>query len=153
VTVVRDGVPDLHARLRRRLGVIFPRFSSLDPRIMIERPLLDEGAFLREQCGRFGVTPEISLVAMEPTDEEIESAVGLAARSDLTVLFLFDAHLFPSNRKLLDGVQKSDHSLAVVLLRDPYDADFLAPGVLGVTAYGFRICQIEAVIERLMQQD
>lgn len=153
VTIVREGVPDLHAGLRRRLGVIFPRFSSLDPRIMIERPLLDEGAFLREQCGRFGVTPEIALVAMEPTDEEIESAVGVAARSDLTVLFLFDAHLFPSNRKLLDGVQKSDHSLAVVLLRDPYDADFLAPGVLGVTAYGFRICQIEAVIERLMQQD
>ncbi|MBI1894529.1 MAG: hypothetical protein HYS14_10480, partial [Candidatus Rokubacteria bacterium] len=45
---------------------------------------------------------------------------------------------------------ESAHSLAVVLLRDPYDADFLAPGVLGVTAYGFRICQIEAVIERLM---
>ncbi len=153
VTIVQGGVPNLRARLRQRVGLIFPRFSSLDPRIMIERPLLDEPAFLSEQCDRFGVTPEISIVAMEPPEEEIERAAGLAARSDLTVLFLFDAHLFPSNQKLLETVQASAHALAVVLLRDPYDADFLAPGVLGATAYGFRVCQIEAVIERLMQEE
>ena len=150
VRIVRTGEPDLRTRLRQRVGVIFPRFSSLNARIMIERPLLDESDFLREQCGRFGVKPEVSIVGMEPTDEEIEQAAGLAARADLCVLFLFDAHLFPSNRKLLDRVQAGAQALVVVLLRDPYDADLLAPGVLGVTAFGFRVCQIEAVIERLM---
>jgi hypothetical protein len=38
-----------------------------------------------------------------------------------------------------------------VLMRDPYDADMLTPGVLGVTAYGFRKCQLDAVIARLVQ--
>jgi hypothetical protein len=37
----------------------------------------------------------------------------------------------------------------VVLLRDPYDAALLAPGVPGITAFGFRACQLEAVIARL----
>src|SRR5437899_3115294 len=40
-------------------------------------------------------------------------------------------------------------ALAVVLLRDPYDAALLRPGVLGITAYGFRKCQLDAVIARL----
>ena len=39
--------------------------------------------------------------------------------------------------------------LAVVLLRDPYDAALLAPGVRGLTAYGWRACQMEAVVARL----
>ena len=41
-------------------------------------------------------------------------------------------------------------ALAVVLMRDPYDAEFLAPGVLGLTAYGWRRCQLDAVLARLL---
>ena len=53
--------------------------------------------------------------------------------------------------KLLTELQSRSRALAVVLMRDPYDADMLAPGVLGVTAYGFRKCQLDAVIARLVQ--
>jgi hypothetical protein len=67
------------------------------------------------------------------------------------VLFLFDAHLYASNARLLEALQSRARALAVVLMRDPYDADMLAPGVLGVTAYGFRKCQLDAVIARLTQ--
>jgi len=151
-TVLRPGVPDLSTRLRQRAGVIFPRLGSLDARIVVERPLLDEATFVREQCGRFRVTPEIQLVGLEPTEAEIGMADGLAARSDLTVFFLFDAHLFPSNRKLLDEVQAHARALVVVLLRNPSDVNLLAPGVLGVTAYGYRVCQIEAALERVMRE-
>ncbi len=77
------------------------------------------------------------------------TAANAAASADATVLFLFDAHLYASNRALLDAVQKRARSLAVVLLRDPYDATLLAPGVVGITAFGWRSCQIEAVVARL----
>ena len=150
VTVLREGVPDLHTRLRQRVGLVFPRFSTLDTRIMIERPLLDESGFLRGASDRFGVKSEVLIVGMEPTEDEIDQAAGLAARSDLTIFFLFDAHLFPPNRTLLDRVQASAPALAVILLRDPYDAEWLKPGVLGVTAYGFRVCQLEAVMAHLL---
>ena len=67
----------------------------------------------------------------------------------MTVLFLFDAHLYTSNRALLEALQAGARRLVVVLLRDPYDAALLRPGVLGITAYGFRKCQMDAVIARL----
>jgi len=66
------------------------------------------------------------------------------------VLFLFDAHLYPSNARLLAELQTRARALAVVLLRDPYDAALLSAGVLGITAYGFRKCQLDAVVARLL---
>jgi hypothetical protein len=81
----------------------------------------------------------------------VGGAGGAAApAADATVLFLFDAHLYPSNRSLLEAVQARARALAVALLRDPYDARLLAPGVRGLTAYGFRKCQLDAVIARLV---
>ncbi len=65
-------------------------------------------------------------------------SVERAAAADVTILFLYDAHLYASNRALLEALQAGARALAVVLLRDPYDAALLQPGVLGITAYGFR---------------
>jgi hypothetical protein len=95
------------------------------------------------------VAAEPVVVGIEPTAAEVEAAAARAASADATVLFLFDAHLYPSNRALLEALQGRAAALAVVLLRDPYDAALLAPGVLGITAYGFRRCQLDAVIARL----
>lgn len=151
VRVLREGIPDLGGRLKRSVEIIFPRLSSLSPRITVERPLLDETAFLRGQLDPFGITPEIHVVGIEPSEEEIEHAAALASRADLTLLFLFDAHLFPSNRALLDRVQGSAQALGVVLLRNPYDVEHLREGILCLTAFGFRLCQLEAVIEALLE--
>src|SRR5439155_1675694 len=83
-----------------------------------------------------GVVPETRLVGIEPTDDEITRAAELASACDATVLFLFDAHLYASNARLLTELQTRARALAVVLLRDPYDAALLAPEVLGITAFG-----------------
>jgi len=66
------------------------------------------------------------------------------------VLFLFDDNLYPSNARLLAELQTRARALAVVLLRDPYDAALLSAGVLGITTYGFRKCQLDAVVARLL---
>ncbi len=150
VTLIQPGPADLKQRFTGTASVIFPRFSSLADRITIERPLLDATAYLAGAFGSYGVTPAVLIVGIEPTDAEIERAASLAARSDATLLFLFDAHLYPANRRLLDRLQESAKALAVVLLRDPYDAEFLASGVFAITAYGFRLCQIDAVLARLL---
>jgi len=149
VTILREGVPDLPARAARSLGVVFPRLGALAPRISIEPALLDEAAYLRSRFAGFRLTPEILLVAVEPDVKEISAAAALAGRRELTLLFLFDAHLHHSNRLLLNALRRSADALAVALLRDPYDAEFLPPGVLAITAYGFRLCQLDAVLSRL----
>jgi hypothetical protein len=99
---------------------------------------------------RYGVGPEIELVAVEPGEEEIARAAARSRTADATIHFLYDAHLYPSNRALLDALQGAAQALAVILMRDPYDAEYLAPGVMGITAYGWRCCQLDAAIARLL---
>jgi beta-N-acetylhexosaminidase len=131
------------------LAVIFPQFSSLDAKIMIEKEVLSEKDFIRREFNKFGHNPEIHLVSIEPTDEEIQRAVNLSQISDLTMLFCYDAHLYPSNKKLLDALQDTAKMLVVDLLRDPYDEEFLKEGVAGLTDFGWRTCQVKAAIEKI----
>ncbi|MEJ2090779.1 MAG: beta-N-acetylhexosaminidase [Syntrophobacterales bacterium] len=134
-------------RDQKNLGVIFPQFSLFDAKIMIEREVLEEKEFVRREFQKFGVRPEIQIVSVEPGEEEIRRAVHLGSTSEVTILFLFDAHLYPSNKSLLDAVQNTAKKLVVVLLRDPYDLEYLKEGTAGVTAFGWRACQIRAAIE------
>ena len=133
----------------QKLAVIFPQFSLLDAKIMIEKEVLAEEEFIRQEFKKFGANPKIHLVSIEPTEEEIQRAVSLAQNSDLTIFFCYDAHLYPSNKKLLDALQEATDRLVIDLLRDPYDAEFLKEGVAGLTDFGWRTCQIKAAVEKM----
>ena len=133
----------------KRIGVIFPQFSGFDSKIMIEKEVLQEKDFVRNEFKKFGFNPDIQIVSIEPADEEIQKAVNLSRNSDVTILFCFDAHLYPSNKKLLDSIQDAAKELVVDLLRDPYDAASLKAGVACLTDFGWRVCQIKASIEKI----
>ena len=149
VTEMTRAPAGFRRALNGTVAVVFPRFSELAERITIEPAVGDERAYVAGAFAPAGIAPDTVLVGIEPTDAEIAAAAERAAAADATVLFLFDAHLYPSNRALLDAVQARARALAVVLLRDPYDASLLRPNILGITAYGFRKCQMDAVIARL----
>jgi hypothetical protein len=129
---------------------IFPRLSALADRITVEPAMQRETEYVRAAMAPLGVSPDVVVVGVEPTEAEIAAAVEQARGADATVLFLYDAHLYRSNRALLDALQASVPALAVILMRDPYDTALLAPGVLGLTAYGWRRCQLEAVLASLL---
>jgi beta-N-acetylhexosaminidase len=131
------------------LGVIFPRFSALAARIMIEPEVLDETGFVREEFRKFGLHPQIQIVAIEPGEEDLHLAVRLGKSSDLTILFLYDAHLYPADKILLDALQEAAAKLVVVLLRDPYDAAYVKEGAACLTGFGWRACQLRAVIAKI----
>ncbi|MBI4795188.1 MAG: beta-N-acetylhexosaminidase [Deltaproteobacteria bacterium] len=133
----------------KRIGVIFPQFSFFDSKIMVEKEVLQEKEFVRNEFRKFGLNPEMQIVSIEPAEEEIQKAVNLAKNSDLTILFCFDAHLYPSNKKLLDSIQDTAKELVVDLLRDPYDAAYIKEGVACLTDFGWRACQIKAAIEKI----
>ena len=133
----------------KSLGVIFPQFSWFDAKIMIEKEVLPEKEFVRNEFKKFGVNPAIQIVSIEPAAAEIQQAVNLAKNSDLTILFCFDAHLYPANKTLLDAIQAAAKELVVDLLRDPYDAAYLKAGVAGLTDFGWRACQIKAAIAKM----
>ena len=150
VQVIQDEKKLLPLKRRQqRIGVIFPRFSGLDAKIMIEREVLPEQDFVRNEFKKFGFNPEIQIVSIEPSDAEIQPAVNLARNSDVTILFCYDAHLYPADKKLLDAIQAAAPKLVVDLLRDPYDAAFMKSGVACLTDFGWRACQIKAAIAKI----
>jgi len=149
VTLVTPPAPDVVRRLNGAVAVVFPRFSELAPRITIERALQDEAGYVKSAFAPLGVEPETLVVGIEPTADEIAAAAAIAGRVDAAILFLFDAHLYPSNRR------SSTRSPPVGRLRGRAAAGPLRrypapPGRLGLTAFGFRRCQLDAVIARLL---
>jgi len=150
VTFVAPAPAGWHSSLNGRVVAVFPRLSALADRITVEPSMRDEARYVRDAMALYGVEPEVIVPAMEPTEAEIAGARAAATAADATILFLYDAHLYRSNRALLDALQRSARRLAVVLMRDPYDAEFLAPSVAGITAYGWRRCQLDAVLARLL---
>ena len=149
VTELAPGRDAFVRALNGRVLVVFPRFSELAARITIEPEVCNEASWIRSAFAPAGVTPQACIVGIEPSPAEVEDAASRAAAADATVLFLYDAHLYPSNRALLEALQARARRLAVVLLRDPYDAALLGRGVYAITAFGWRRCQLDAVVARL----
>lgn len=147
VRVLQDNASLLPLNNRRRsLAVIFPRFAELADRIMIEPEMVAGRDFLQEAFAQAGLDPEVLLVSMEPNPDDLQAAAQLAAGVELTILCCYDAHLFPTNKILLDRVQAAARQLIVVLLRDPYDVAFIRPEVTCLTAFGWRLCQLRALL-------
>src|SRR5437773_1957228 len=149
-TCVAPITPAYRRALNGRVLVIFPRLSELAARITVEDVMQDEARFVRETLAPYGVEPDVEIVAVEPDPSEVNRVAAAARAADATVFFLYDAHLYPSNRALLDAIQDAAPALGVVLMRDPWDAEWLRPGVAGMTAYGWRRCQLEAALARLL---
>jgi beta-N-acetylhexosaminidase len=152
VQVLKDERNLLPLQNTGNVGVIFPQFSRLESKIMVEKEILPEKEFVLKEFNKFGLNPNVQIVGIEPVEEEIEQAVKLSERSDRTILFCYDAHLYPSNKKLLNSLQDSARELVVDLLRDPYDAEYMKKGVACLTDFGWRACQIKAAIKKICSQ-
>jgi beta-N-acetylhexosaminidase len=137
-----DLLPEL------KLTIVFPRLSELASKLVIEEPFLREEEYLRSWFAGLGLVPEIRLVGIDPTEQELaEVEKGLGDRT--AIVFCYDAHFYPAWRRLVETVQEKARHAVVVPLRDPYDAEFVVPRASAVTAFGFRWSQIEAVLERV----
>jgi beta-N-acetylhexosaminidase len=151
VTVFQDAehVLPLSAKLKQDIGIVFPQLSSFAKKIMIEKVFEDEVGFFHEELGHLPEKHVTEVYAIDPSDEDIENCANLASRSTVTLFFCFDAHLHPAEQKLFAMLQRSARKLVVILMRDPYDKTFLRGKDVGLTAFGFRQCQIDAVIQRI----
>ena len=117
---------------------------------MIEREQLDEASWLTQTMAEAGLQRcSPFLYEIDPNASQISAAASAATQSEQTFLFLFDAHIYPSEKQLLEAVQTAAKHLVVVLLRDVYDAEYIKEGTLCLTNYGFRVCDIQAVLRKL----
>ena len=128
---------------------IFPNLEPLSRHFFIEPELLEMKNFIKSGFQRFGISLGVEAISLDPGLEESAKIKKLSQEQDLVIFFCGDAHLFPGTREFLKAIQESSQRLAVVLLREPQDAEWVLPGVGCITSYGFRSCQIETAIEKL----
>ncbi len=137
-----------------KVNVIFPRLSSLNQQIAIEKPLLNEKKFVREVFRKQGIrVAKIRLVDVRarPASPAGRRAVGSDSIGP-TIFFCFDPHLNSDERTLLQAVQSKAAPCAIVFLRDPYGDVFLRPNSFYIKVFGFRCAQIEAAVQALRTQ-
>jgi beta-N-acetylhexosaminidase len=151
---VTPGRVPLPLKRTEKISVLFPRLSDLSRRIMIEPALCHERVFIERTLIRCRVPSagiRINILPINPRLTDIRRALAAGNAVDTTVFFCFDAHLQPGNRKLLERLQKESRRLVLVLMRDPYDAEWASPSTTVVTAYGYRLAQMEACLEKIFQ--
>ncbi|TPW19275.1 MAG: hypothetical protein FD126_2853, partial [Elusimicrobia bacterium] len=82
-----------------------------------------------------------------------QAPTGLAAaakKADIVLFFCFEARRFPGQRAALEALRKAaGEKLVALLLRSPEDLDLLGPESSAATAYGYRDCQLDALLEGL----
>ena len=97
-----------------------------------------------------GIQPDsIELVSPDPDVRERERVRELVKGQGLVLFFCWDAHHFKGAMELLRMLQETGNRLVVVLLREPGDLAWIHPQTACVTAYGYRVCQIEAAMDKL----
>jgi len=133
----------------KTVAVVFPRLSDFAKRIMIERPLENEAAYLKNRLGRVKAAKNFVIVPVDPSEDDVRKAAAAARKADAVVHFCFDAHLYKGGKLLLDTLQKTAKSYVLALLRDPYDEAYARPATPVVTAHGFRVCQIDACLAKI----
>ncbi len=139
--------------LSSHISIVFPRLSSLASLIFIEKDFLDEKKILKSCFEKKGAKiSSIDIVGLDPSAEEIQKTLENAKKSDLAVFFCYDAHLYPKTRELLEKIQQTAKTCAVILLRDPYDEEWVSEKSIGLSVFGFRSSQIEAAIESLFDK-
>ena len=62
------------------------------------------------------------------------------------ILFVFDAHLFNAQKQALIEAQKYFRNLAVLPVRNPFDAAYIHENTSCIQTYGFRVPQIERAL-------
>ncbi len=136
--------------LHHSFRVLFPDLGPITQERFLEFPLLEPESFLRRSFSQHGIPlKKIEKVSIQPTPKERERIKENGQEDDLTLFFCWDAHLFSESRELLKDLQETGGRLVVILLREPLDCEWILPKTACLGAQGFRLVQIEAVLERL----
>lgn len=133
----------------RKVAVLWPSFKEVRERFTFEGGHEAPFKRLKKRLSRwparlsFVPTPVVS-------DASVKPAVEAAKKADITLFFCFEAMRFPGQKRVLDALQKAvPDRLVTVLLRNPWDRELLKPSVTAIHAYGYRDCQVQALLEAI----
>ncbi|MBI5243456.1 MAG: glycoside hydrolase family 3 protein [Elusimicrobia bacterium] len=142
---VRQGALLVPLDLRNKcLRALWPDFREVKDRFTFEGGPEAPFKRLKARLSRWPARIDFKLTPVA-SDKSLP-----AIEADIILFFCFEALRFPGQKRALAALQDSaPRKLAVCLLRNPWDIDLLKPEVTAVHAYGYRDCQIKAILEVL----
>jgi|LQYC01.1.fsa_nt_gi Beta-glucosidase-related glycosidases len=98
---------------------------------------------------RFSGAIKTDFVSLDPTQEEVEKAGKEAKKADLILAFIFNAKFLSGQRLLLEKLKAFPQKTIFILIRNPFDVQYLDNDLTTLITYGYRKVQIEAAIKVL----
>lgn len=146
-TVVQAGcVPLPLPENGSRTVAIFPDFPEVQTRFTFEGGPRGPEAFLRR-----ALRGRARLVRAPIESRDVSSLRGAVAKADRVVFFCFEALRFAGQRAALELLNRAAPQRSVAcLIRSSFDISLLDRRVTAVDAYGYRLCQLQAALERIL---
>lgn len=143
--VIRQGAVPLPLPLAgKRLAVLWPDFREVKDRFTFEGGPEAPFKRLKARLSKWPAKIEFKLAPVA-SDKSIP-----AVEADLVIFFCFEAMRFPGQKRAVEALRKfAPRKLAACLLRNPWDEGLLDLEVTTVHAYGYRDCQMRAILEVL----
>lgn len=91
--------------------------------------------------------PAMRPMSSDPDDATVASAAKAAIDTGRALFLTFDAARHPGQRKLLEALAPMGSRLVVVHLRNPHDYRFAPREAVQLQTWGFRECQLKALVE------
>jgi len=136
---------------KKERTIFIPDFFELSDRFYFEKVLLDEESFFLKSFKNRGYSVKEYRFSLKK-DFDVENFGDVSPDSSV-VLFCFDAKNFQAQRDILLEAQKRFNPCAVILLRNPYDREYVKEGTTFIQTYGFRTPQIQRAIEILCEME
>ncbi|MCX8012179.1 MAG: hypothetical protein N3A64_03370, partial [Desulfobacterota bacterium] len=150
ITIIPGKAP-LPVRLKKEdtIYAIIPNLKMLDSVEDGFEP--NENNFIiREIKRRFTNATEADFISLEPLSEEllgIEKKIEIAS---IILAFIFNAKFSPGQRTLIEKLKVYSLNTIFIILRNPFDLQYLNSGQTALITYGYRKVQIAAALKVLI---
>jgi len=96
-----------------------------------------------------GIAIQREFVSVDPTEEEIKEVQANIDHADAVLAFIFNARFVKGQSLLLEKLKAWPHRVIFILIRNPFDLEFLGEDYTVLVTYGYRKVQIEAAVKVL----
>ena len=84
------------------------------------------------------------------TDDDIKAVSNALEGANWAFVMCFDAGLYKGWEQILKAARQKAKHCVIIPTRDPYDVRFVDKNAAIVTGYGFRKCQMDAVMKLII---
>ena len=148
ITLVGDkkGLIPLKDGKEKRVVLLMPDLSKLDE---IEKGYhkSEDHFFLKEFNNYFSGKYKAYFIPIDISPQRIEKTLSLLSREGTIIAFIFNAQVYEGQRHLLKKLQKLEAGVIFVLIRNPFDIEFLNLNDTCLITYGFRKCQFLSLLK------